>query len=30
MAYEPIKTQKNTNEPIKAQGNTTKTTRTTN
>ena len=30
MAYEPIKTQKNTNKPIKTQGNTTKTTRTTN
>ena len=30
MAYEPIKTQKNTNEPIKAQGNSIKITRTAN
>ena len=30
MAYEPIKTQKNTNEPIKTQRNTTKTTRAAN
>jgi len=30
MAYEPIKTRKNTNEPIKIQGNAIKITRTTN
>ena len=30
MAYEPIKTQKNTNEPIKTQGNSIKITRTEN
>ena len=30
MAYEPIKTRENTNEPIKTQGNSIKTTRTAN